>query len=241
MMATSMACAPTEGEAPVLVFAAASLADALGDVETEFESVSEAQVDISFGGSQMLAQQIASGAPADVFISAGQAPVDFLVDKDLVAGGTGFLTNRLVLAVNDGLPIEITSLAQLKADVVERVAIADPDLAPAGGYAKQALLDLGLWKSLEAKLIFGPDVRTTLAYVETGNADVAVVYATDAAVAEGVVVADVVPAGSYDRAVYPSSVIATTENRDAAEELLDFLRGEEAAAIFRRHGFEPYE
>ena len=233
---------PSDEPDDVLVFAAASLANVLAEIETDFEARSEVGVAISYGGSQLLAGQIVSGAPADLFISAGQFPVNFLAEHGLLEGdATDLLTNRLVVAVRSGQAAPVDSMEQLDTPVVERIAVADPVLAPAGRYAQEALTRLGLWDAIQAKLVLGPDVRATLAYVESGNADAALVYVTDARASRNIEVLDIVPASSYSRITYPAAIIARDERPAGTTEFLDFLKGEPAMEIFRRHGFDPVE
>lgn len=240
----SLAGCSSGGEHPeaLLVFAAASLADAMDEIEEAFETRSGVEVAVSYGASQMLAQQIARGAPADMFISAGESPVEFLSGRGLLEPAvTNLLTNRLVLVVRPEVASDITSMDLLNAPVVERVAIADPELAPAGRYARDSLTRLGLWDGLQRKLVFGPDVRATLAYVESGNADAALVYATDARAGRNIEILDVVPADSYPRIVYPVAVVRREEQGAAAIEFLDYVRSAAARAIFVKHGFEALD
>lgn len=225
----------TEDEEDLLVFAAASLQDALEAIEEEVDS--EVGIAVSYGGSHMLARQLSAGAPADVFISAGAQPTQTLVDEGLVDGDpVDVVTNRLVVVTIKG-GADISAMDELTAPGVGRVAIADPDLAPAGEYAREALVRLGLWERVEDKLILGSDVRATLAYVQTGNVDAAIVYESDAAGARGVVVYDVVPADSYTPVVYPAVVVVASDKAARAIEFVEMLRGGEAGAIFERFGF----
>lgn len=233
-------CLPRRGEQETVVFAAASLADALAEIKERYEAGGGSAVVVSFGASQMLAQQIASGAPADIFISAGEHPVAFLDERGLASNaGNWLLTNRLVVAARPAGDIGLTSLAMLGNPAVGRIALADPELAPAGRYGQEALISLGLWDPLEPKLVFGPDVRATLAYVESGNADVALVYATDARAAEDLEVFDIVPADSYSKIRYPMVVVRTSTNETGASEFVAFLEGAEAVSVFKAHGFKP--
>ena len=226
----------------LLVFAAASLADALDEIEEAFEKQTQIRVAVSYGGSQSLAQQIAGGAPAGVFVSAGEFPIDFLADRGLLESpAVHLLTTRLVVAVRSPGEIQLDSMEQLNTAQVGRVAVAAPDLAPAGGYARESLMSLGIWEDLQAKLVFGPDVRATLAYVESGNADVAIVYATDAAAAPTIAAFDIVPSGSYGPIVYPVVIVKDTTNKTDANDFVDFLQGAAASQIFREYGFEPVE
>ena len=228
-----------DGRPRLMVFAATSLTDALAEVGREFEAQSNVKLSYSYGGSQALAQQIARGAPADVFISAGQFPTDFLVSKDLAGHETvNLLTNKLVLVLrpdNDRL----IDMKQLATETVERIAIANPDLAPAGRYAKEALEYLDLWEAVQDKLVAAPDVRATMTYVETGNADVAVVYQTDAMTADDLEILDIVPPESYSQITYPAVIPRRSERKSRAIEFIEFLQGDRATMIFRSLGFEP--
>ena len=233
--------APKEPQ-ELLVFAAASLAGALGDIEDAFEGRGSESVSFSYGGSQMLAQQIASGAPADVIISAGRPPVDFLDRKGLLEPERAdILANRLVVVIRSQAVLQVDSLQELRAPVIRRIAIAEPTLAPAGRYARESLEHSGLWDALQPKMVFGADVRATLAYVESGNAEAALVYATDARAARNVRVLDIVPEDSYSGVVYPAAVVKGRPLKTAAVTFLGFLRSPAAQEIFRMYGFEPVQ
>jgi molybdate transport system substrate-binding protein len=237
LVAALLACSPSEDE--LLVFAAASLADALEEIAAEFEREGATRVAISSGGSQMLAQQIAGGAPADLFVSAGEFPVRFLRERRLLEPSSArLLSNEMVVVVPVGGD-EPASMDGLGAKTVRRIAIADPELAPAGRYARESLMSLGLWDGLGPKLVFAADVRAALAYVESGNADAALVYRTDAEASERVRVLHIVPAFSYSPISYPAVIVAASNNKVAADAFLRYLRGEGARETFRRHGFVP--
>ena len=232
----------------ILVSAAASLTDVMEEVGRRFEEIEGVEVRFNFGGSTSLAQQITKGAPVDVFVSAGPTPMDRLATLGLLAGGTrvDLLTNRLVLATrSDGLtvqPDENTGRLDklLDPDGDYRIAIADPDLAPAGAYAEEALRNLGYWNGLEGRLIYGPDVRAALAYVQTGNLDFGIVYATDSSSAGLVSVAGI-PAESHSPILYPAALIKDSKRRESAERFLEFLKSSEAASLFESRGFAPVE
>jgi molybdate transport system substrate-binding protein len=240
LVAALAGCTPAgEGPPELLVFAAASLADALDEISAEFERAGEARVVASYGGSQVLAQQIASGAPADVFLSAGEFPVRFLEERGLLAPApTQLLTNELVVVASAGGDLRPASMADLMAARLERIAIADPELAPAGRYARESLVELGLWDDLEPRLVYAPDVRAAMAYVESGSLDAALVYRTDGLASAKVRVLDIVPPSSYTPVHYPAAIVAGSNNRAAAQRFVDFLRGESAGKIFRNFGFE---
>jgi len=243
LVATLAGCTAAGGEPPeLLVFAAASLADALSEIEEELESSGEARVAISYGASQMLAQQIASGAPADLLISAGEFPVSFLQERGLVASApVRVLTNELVVVVRSNTGLQLTSLEDLATAKVRRIAVADGGLAPAGRYARESLASLGLWDTIEPKLVIGPDVRATLAYVESGSSDAALVYRTDAEASDKVEIMDIVPGDSYSPVIYPAVVLGASSHQSEAHVFLRFLVSSEAREIFRRFGFVPVE
>ena len=229
-------CARPDGD-ELLVFAAASLADAMEEIGERFGEETDTEVAFSFGGSQALAQQIVSGAPADVFVAAGRQPMDFLVLRNAVdVVEDAVVHNELVVAVREDSKA-LGSISDLAGPAVGRVAIADPGLAPAGIYGREALRRLGLWESLLPSLVFAADVRAALAYLESGNVDAALVYDTDAREASGVRALDIVPRDSYTPIAYPAAVLQGSDKRGAALEFVRFLKSDAARGIFERHGF----
>lgn len=242
----AVVCAACSGQSgasdELLVFAAASLTDSMAEVAAAFEAAGGAKTSVSYGPSQALAQQIASGAPADLYAAAGKPPMDFLQEGGHIADEPVLLlSNRIVLAAapQSALPATIAELAASPG--ISRIAITDPDISPAGNYTKIALQNLGLWDALQPRLVIGNDVRSILAYVQTGNADAAFVYQTDARIAPELVAIDIVPADAYPAVVYPVAIVDGSENREGAQALLDFLQSEDAKRIFRKHGFTPLD
>ena len=223
----------------LLVFAASSLTDPMQQLAEMYEEQTGVRVDLSFGASGRLAQQVIRGAPADVLISAGGQPVDRLADQGLLEAGSRWplLTNRLVLVARVGDAKSVTGLEEL-AETGEMLAIADPNLAPAGRYAKEALTHLGLWHAFQSRLIYGTNVRATLGYVESGNVAAALVYRTDAAVSDRIAVVETLPGEAHSPIVYPAVVLAAPDDQGPAPSFIEFLGGEEASKVFRRMGFE---
>lgn len=233
-----VACSGSGGtDDELLVFAATSLTDAFDEAVALYERENEVDVQTSYAASQALAQQIASGAPASVFVSAGAPPVAFLRERGFVEAEAELLTNKLVVVTNRSLGER--SPAALMSSNVERIAIAAPDIAPAGAYGREALKSAGLWESLQEKIVTAPDVRAAMAFVEAGNASVGIVYATDAVIAKGLETVDIFPHDSYGPIVYPVVTVALGERNEAADDFVQFLTGEAAGEIFRAHGFEP--
>ena len=226
------------GERDLLVFAATSLRDPLTEVSRKYEEDSGVNVDLSFGASQSLAQQIASGAPADVFISAGTAPVEFLEEREIISndGALRLLGNDLVVVMLED-SAEIDSLGSLTSDAIKRLALADPSLAPAGAYAREALQSEGIWDDLQSRLLFGKDVRAAMTYVEVGNADAGIVYRTDARSSDSLDVVHTIEPTHHSAIIYPAAAINDSSNREDVAGYLDFLSSEDTIDVFRRFGF----
>lgn len=243
--AAMAACsAQDDAQAELLVFAAASLTDAMAEAAAAFESAGGAKVSVSYGPSQALAQQIAGGAPADVYVAAGKPPMDFLTDSGHIAADAAvpLMSNKIVLAAAADIA-HPNSIAELPSSELRRIAITDPQISPAGNYAKTALQNLALWDALQPRLLFGNDVRSILAYVQTGNADAAFVYQTDAKIAPDLALLDIVPTDAYPDVVYPAALVGNdadgADTSGDAAAFLAFLQSDAASAIFRKHGFTP--
>ena len=237
-LALTGCAAPGNG---LTVFAAASLTDVLQTLGSDFSQASGIPVRFSFGGSITLAHQLDNGAPADIFIAAGAAPMDELEAQGLLAQGTRrtLLTNSLVLATRSDGP-ELHQARDLLSDLVTRIAIADPALAPAGQYARTALQSLGLWEELQPKLVLGLDVRTSLAYLRRGEVDVAVVYTTDAE-REGVRTLFPLPPDTYPQIQYPVAVLRGSPRQTEAQRFIAFLGSQSSRDFFEAQGWSAPE
>jgi molybdate transport system substrate-binding protein len=235
-LAALVAAPARAGAEELLVFAAASLTDALREVGRAWEATSGDRVVFGFGASNDLARQIRAGAPADVFVSADAARVDELADAGLVAPGTrrDVLSNALAVVV----PREATTAPARPADLLalRRLAIADPETVPAGIYARKYLEARGLWAALRERLVPALDVRAALAAVEGEHADAAIVYRTDAAVSRRVRVAFVVPREEGPPILYVLAPLAASRKAGTAR-LARYLAGPEAARVYARLGF----
>lgn len=230
----------------LVVFGAMSLTDALTEISERFQSETGIRIFCNFAGSSTLQQQIEKGASADIFISASPKQVDALQREGQVHEDTrrNLLTNSLVLiAPLKGLS-SFSELQMLAGSTIERIAIGEPNSVPAGIYGREALSRLGIWEAVQEKLVLGVDVRATLAYVESGEVDVGIVYKTDAAISESVKVIYQFPNSSHSPIVYPAVVLKTAKHKALAQEFLEHLGTSEAAAIFERYGFsvvQPHE
>ena len=225
----------------ILVFAAASLTDVMDQLGREFTEREGVKTNFNFGGSTELAQQIIRGAPADALVFAGLQPVEVLEERGLLATHTrvDLLRNELVLVGRDAAhETGIDSVEDLaRAD--GKVAIAVPELAPAGWYAREALQNMGLWQQLEPRLVFALNVRFALSYVESGNADAGIVYRTDTMMSKDLQILASIPEESYSPIVYPAAAVGRSRHLEAAQKFLLFLQGDEATEAFQRHGFLP--
>ncbi|WP_458462675.1 molybdate ABC transporter substrate-binding protein [Paenibacillus sp.] len=222
------------------ISAAASLTDAMKEIETNYELAHPyIELNFNFGASGALQQQIEQGAPADIFVSAATKNMNALVDENLIASGDqkNLLQNSLVAIVPADGSNTVTSETDLTSDSIKTVAIGIPESVPAGTYAKEALTNAKLWDELESKLVQGKDVRQVLQYVETGNADAGFVYKTDALTSDQVKIAFEVDKNSYTPANYPIGIIEGTKHRTEAEQFYAYLQTPEVLGIFAKYGF----
>lgn len=230
----------------IVVFAAASLKNALDDISADWTKASGNKVRISYGGSSNLAKQIQQGAPADVFISANVEWMDTLQKDNLVDAASRriLLRNRIVLIANgrSADKIEIKNgfdLAGLLKD--GKLAMAMVDSVPAGIYGKAALTSLGVWDAVSPKVAQSDNVRAALALVARGEAPFGIVYATDAAASDNVTVVGTFPEQTHPPIIYPAAVVAESKTKPAATSFLDFLVTKDAKQIFEREGFSVIE
>jgi len=224
---------------PITVSAAVSLTDALTAVAEAYGRTGGG-VRFNFAASNVLARQIVSGAPVDVFISADEAQMDVVAAAGLLKDGTrvDLLRNQLAVALPNDRSRTFKSFKEIADPAFKRIAIGDPAAVPVGVYAKQYLEKERLWDKVQARIVPMGSARATLAAVESGAADAAIVYRTDVRLALNATVAWVVPIDVGPRILYPGAIIRTTAVPDESKRFLDFVRGEPAARIFQRFGFE---
>lgn len=231
--------------APILVFAAASMKNALDDANELFERQKGVKVTTSYAASSALAKQIEAGAPADVFISADLDWMDYVDKKQLIRAGTrsNLLGNKIVLIAPaaSALRLAITPnfpLAQALGD--GRLAMADPASVPAGKYGKAALEALGVWSSVAGKIAPAENVRATLLLVSRGETPLGIVYQTDAAADPSVKILASFPADTHPPIVYPVALLQGSAN-PAADDYLAFLKSAAARPSFEKQGFTLLE
>jgi molybdate transport system substrate-binding protein len=236
---------PARAEAQsVTVFAAASLKTALDDIAAQWRKETGKTARISYAASGPLARQIEAGAPADIFISADVAWMDYAAQRKLIKRETrrNLLGNALVLvAPSDSAaqPMQIDAqtdiLGLLGGD--GRLAMGQPKSVPAGAYAEQALTSLGLWGKVKDRIAQTESVRATLIVVARGEAPLGIVYRTDAHAEARVKVLGTFPESSHAPIVYPIAIIAASTNPDG-KAFYDYLATAAASALFKRESFD---
>lgn len=228
--------------ADMTVFAAASLTNALQDIAAQYKKEKQVDVVASYASSSTLARQIEQGAPADLFISADQQWMDYVIDKQQMVANTRYtlLGNELVLIAPKDSKIDKTEIDK-KTDwkkLLEggRLAVGDPDHVPAGIYAKESLENLGAWSTLAPEMARANNVRSAMALVERAEAPLGIVYGSDAIASDKVKVVGVFPAVSHKPVEYPMAIVKGHENPTVTA-FYDYLKSPAAAVIFEKYGF----
>jgi molybdate transport system substrate-binding protein len=242
-MLFGLACPPAFAQDKSLtVFAAASMKNALDEIDAAYTAKSGIKIVVSYAASSALAKQIEQGAPVDIFASADIDWMDYAIAKKTINELTrvNLLGNSIVLiAPRDSKTDKVTigpgfDLAKLAGD--GRIATGDVKAVPSGKYAKAALEKLGAWQAAETKFAMAESVRAALTLVARGEAVLGIVYSTDAKVEPGVKVIGTFPADSHPAIIYP--VAATTTAKPETSDYLAFLRSTAAKAILEKYGFK---
>ncbi len=223
----------------VVVSAAASLKDALSQIGADYQSSAGDMVVFNFAGSNVLARQIKEGAPVDILFSAGEAPMDALQEAALIVPESrqSLLGNTLAIIVAREHGAVVREPRDLTGNSIRHVALADPQAVPAGIYARTFLEKVGLWKSIEPKVVPTQNVRAALAAVASGDAEAGIVYQTDAAISKAVKVAYHVPLKDVPDISYPVALLKNAPHADQARKFLQFLESASAKRIFKNFGF----
>jgi molybdate transport system substrate-binding protein len=222
----------------VLCAVAASTKDALEEAVAAFTMDTGIKVKLNADDSSKLATQITHDAPADLFLSANEKWAEFVKDEGFATESVPLLGNRLVIVVPNGNPAGVAKPEDLTKEAVKRVAVAGSTV-PAGIYARQALTRLQLWDELakEKKVVAGENVRVTLTYVERGEAEAGVVYATDAGISKKVEAVYTFESTTHDPIVYPLVLLKAGEKNEGARKFYEYLQSPAASAIFQKYGF----
>jgi molybdate transport system substrate-binding protein len=241
------ACSGDSAEVPAVsagepkelaVYAAASLKDALAELNAIFEREEHAEVLLNAGSSGTLSVQIEQGGACDVFFSAGEREMDRLAGQGLVdqRSRRSLLSNQLVLVVPRGSGA-FREPADLKGEVLKHLSLANVESVPAGRYAKEWLEQAGLWAEVAPKVLPAVDVRAALAQVEFGGAEAGIVYRTDAAIAKELEIAYAVPLDERPKISYPLALMQGRPEETLARRYVEFLASERAREVFTRYGF----
>jgi molybdate transport system substrate-binding protein len=243
VLALASAASPVSAQEKTLtVFAAASMKNALDDIDAAYTAKTGVKVNASYAASSALAKQIEQGAPADVFVSADTDWMDYAIKQKNINEPTrvNLLGNSIVLIAPKDSKIDNVNigpgfdLAKLAGD--GRIATGDVKAVPVGKYAKAALEKLGAWQAAEPKFAMAESVRAALTLVARGEAVLGIVYSTDAKVEPGVKIVGTFPADTHPPIIYP--VAATTTAKPETAEYLNFLKSSAAKTILEKYGFK---
>lgn len=222
----------------VTVYAAASLTNAINELDVIYEQKNKVQIQTSYAGSSTLAKQIEAGAPADIFISADVQWMDYLQKKQLVSANdrVNLLGNRLVVIAPKARPIKlkIDKSFDFTRVVQGKWCTGDTKSVPVGKYAKQALTSIGWWDKVSTRLVETEDVRAALNFVARGECQLGVVYATDAAISKNVVIVGTFPKNTHQAIIYP---IGLVKKNTESMKFYKFLQSSQATKVFKKYGF----
>ncbi|HJT65624.1 MAG TPA: molybdate ABC transporter substrate-binding protein [Pyrinomonadaceae bacterium] len=237
-LAFGWACHRPVNQPPEITVAAASdLTNAFEELGREFEAANKIKVVFVFGSTGLLTRQIENGAPMDLFAAASVSYIDQLAQKGLIVPGTKqvYARGRITLWTTADSPLQIETVADLTRPEVKRIAIANPDHAPYGLAAQQALQSAGVWETVKPKLVYGDNIRQTLQYAETGNVDVAIVALSLSQESKGRWT--LIPEQLHQPIDQALAVIKTTHNEAAARAFASFVNGPKGREILRKYGF----
>ena len=220
------------------ISAAASLTEAMADLQTEFKSTNpNITLVTNFGSSGSLQQQIEQGAPCDVFISAGKSQMKALNDKGLLLDSTNkdLVKNELVLV--GPKDTKITSISDLTTDKVKKIAVGEASSVPAGKYADEVFTKLNIKAAIQGKLVSAKDVKEVLAWATSGNADVGFVYLSDTINNDSIKIIDQISSDLHSPITYPVGIIKSSTKADSAKAFEDFLFTDKAQEILKKYGY----
>lgn len=221
------------------VAGASDLSFAFKEIAREFEKETGYKVVLSLGSTGMLAGQIAQGAPFDAFFAANRKFIEDLEKSGHILPGTVTLyaEGRIVIAVKSASALKVTRLEDLKKNNITRIAIANPEHAPYGMAAMEALKSAGLWEELKPKLVYGENIRQALQFIESGNAEAGII-ALSVAQTPGIEFSEV-PSNLHKPISQAAGVVSSSKEKDAAMAFIKFVNGPKGAPIMKKYGFLP--
>jgi molybdate transport system substrate-binding protein len=228
---------PVANPNDLTVAAAADLAPAFEELGRAFQATHKIKVVFSFGSTGMLAKQIENGAPMDLFAAANMEYIDELDRQGLIVSGTKaiYARGRITLWTQKDSLQRIEKISDLTRPEVKRIAIANPDHAPYGTAAREALQRAGIWESVKSKLVYGENIRQTLQYAETGNVEVAIVALSLSLRSEGQWF--LIPEELHNPLDQALAVIKGTKSEREAREFAEFVMGSQGRVIMKKYGF----
>jgi molybdate transport system substrate-binding protein len=224
----------------ITVSASAVLTEAFTDMEKEFETDNpEIDIIMNFGNAGSLRMQIEGGAPIDVYAPADANHMDILASKGLIHNDSRkeFAGNSLVLIVPKGNVLNLTGIEDLTKPEVKRIALSDTEASAVGRYAKQSLVEEGIWNGVQNKLLTGDTVRNSLVYVERGEADAGFVFMTDVSSAKAGTIEVITSVPVSTPITYPIAVVSSTSQQEESRMFIDFVTGEKGKSILEQYGF----
>jgi molybdate transport system substrate-binding protein len=222
------------------ISAAASLKDAFNERGSLYKSKTGRTVNFNFGSSGVLQKQIETGAPIDIFASAGEKQMDEIAAGGLIDAKTrrNFARNTLVLIVSSETKLNLASFVDLTKLDVQKIAVGNPRTVPAGQYTEQVFDKLGLKDAVQPKLVLAEDVRQVLDWVIRGEADAGIVYATDERIAgDRASVVATASEDTHEPILYPIAIISNSQQKQAAQEFIGLVLSAEGQAILQKYGF----
>lgn len=223
----------------ILVLAAASLTDVLTELGNNYKTETGTTVTFSFASSGALQTQIEAGSPADIFFSAAQKQMNALQEKDLIETDTkkDLLENKVVLIAPKNSALNIKSFTDITNSNITNVGLGEPKSVPVGQYSEEILSNLSILDTVKEKAVYGSDVRNVLSWVETGEVDCGIVYATDAQIAKNIDIIAEAPEGTHKKVIYPVAVIKSSANKEEAKKFIDYISTDKAIEAFKKYGF----
>ena len=230
--------APAPNTQDLTIAAAADLGTAFEEISREFKATQQTKVVLSFGSTGLLTRQIENGAPIDLFAAASVDYIDQLERQGLIVPDTKaiYARGRITLWTLKDSPLHIEKVSDLTSDKVKRIAIANPEHAPYGMAAREALQNTGIWEAVKPKLVYGDNIRQTLQFAQTGNVEVAIVALSLSQQNDGRWV--LIPQELHKPLDQTLAVIKGTKNEKAARQFADFVKGPQGRAILQKYGFE---
>ena len=228
--------APATHTNELTVAAASDLTPAFEEIAREFQAVHKTKVVFVFGSTGLLTRQIEHGAPVDLFAAANVSYIEQLEQKGLIIPGTKaiYARGRITLWTPNDSTLRLEKINDLARPEVTRIAIANPDHAPYGLAARQALESAGIWEAVKPKLVYGDNIRQVLQYAETGNVEIAIVALS---LSKGKGRWSLIPEELHQPLDQGLAVMKTTKNEQAARAFAAFLAAPEGKAIMQRYGF----